>query len=171
MFRAVDPGPRGHQQCRSPGVCRLHHLAALGEVGHQLGWKALGEVTTAAVPTIILRWRPIVKAVEDLIVPMAQENRSWGYDRIAAALANLGHEVSDQTSARARPLGQKFIWAHLAALAGTDFFTVGDPRVTRIGDLLCSLFIWRAAGLIYCRAHCRPERTVDAANSPKRDRG
>ena len=29
---------------------------------------------------------------------MAEENRSWGYDRIVGALANLGHEVSDQTA-------------------------------------------------------------------------
>jgi hypothetical protein len=28
---------------------------------------------------------------------MADENRSWGYDRIVGALANLGHEISDQT--------------------------------------------------------------------------
>jgi hypothetical protein len=28
---------------------------------------------------------------------MTKENRSWGFDRIAGALANLGHEVSDQT--------------------------------------------------------------------------
>jgi putative transposase len=28
---------------------------------------------------------------------MAEENKSWGYDRIVGALANLGHEVSDQT--------------------------------------------------------------------------
>src|SRR6202022_899663 len=35
--------------------------------------------------------------VEQLIVRMAEENRSWGYDRVVGALANLGHEVSDQT--------------------------------------------------------------------------
>jgi hypothetical protein len=40
---------------------------------------------------------PIVKDVEDPIVRMTKENRSWGYDRIAGALANLRHEVSDQT--------------------------------------------------------------------------
>ena len=28
---------------------------------------------------------------------MASENRDWGYDRIAGALANLGYEISDQT--------------------------------------------------------------------------
>ena len=28
---------------------------------------------------------------------MAKENRSCGYDRIVGALANLGHQVSDQT--------------------------------------------------------------------------
>jgi hypothetical protein len=37
--------------------------------------------------------------VEALIVCIAQENSSWGYDRIAGALANLGHHVSDQTIA------------------------------------------------------------------------
>jgi hypothetical protein len=28
---------------------------------------------------------------------MARENSGWGYDRIVGALANLGHQVSDQT--------------------------------------------------------------------------
>jgi hypothetical protein len=33
----------------------------------------------------------------NLIVRLARDNSSWGYDRIAGALANLGHKVSDQT--------------------------------------------------------------------------
>ena len=37
------------------------------------------------------------KTIEDLIVRMAQENPTWGYDRMVGALANLGHSVSDQT--------------------------------------------------------------------------
>ena len=42
--------------------------------------------------------RPRIKReVEQLIVRMAEENRDWGYDRIAGALGNLGYEVSDQT--------------------------------------------------------------------------
>ena len=35
--------------------------------------------------------------IEELVVRLAKENKSWGYDRIVGALANLGHEVSDQT--------------------------------------------------------------------------
>jgi transposase InsO family protein len=69
---------------------------------------------------------------------MAEENRGWGYDRIAGALANLGHEISDQTVGnvlrrRGLPPAPErkrtttwaaFIRAHPAVLAGTDFFTV-----------------------------------------------
>ena len=91
--------------------------AKLGEIGHRLGRKTLGEVANTALPDTILAWhrrlvarkfdgsrerrtpgRPrINREVEELIVRMAEENRSWGYDRIVGALANLGHEVSDQT--------------------------------------------------------------------------
>jgi putative transposase len=89
----------------------------LGEIGHRLGHKALGEVATAALPDTILAWYrrlvarkfdgsrvrrtpgrpPIDREVEELIVRMAEENRCWGYDRIVGALANLGYVVSDQT--------------------------------------------------------------------------
>jgi putative transposase len=77
---------------------------------------------------------PIGKEVEDLIVRMAKENRPWGYDRIAGALANLGYEVSDQTVGNVLrghdmpPAPERkrtttwadFVRAHLAVLAGTD---------------------------------------------------
>src|ERR1019366_8242629 len=83
-----------------------------------------------------LRW--IDREVEELIVRMAEENRSWGYDRIVGALANLGHEVSDQTvgnvlrrhgvppapARKQTTTWAAFIRAHLAVLAGTDFCTV-----------------------------------------------
>jgi len=132
--------------------------AKLGEIGHRLGRKALGEVATAALPETILGWyrrlvarkfdasrarrtpgRPRIDGeVEELIVRIAKENRSWGYDRIVGALAHLGHEVSDQTignvlrrhglppapERKHTPTWAAFIRAHLAVLAGTDFFTV-----------------------------------------------
>jgi transposase InsO family protein len=76
--------------------------------------------------------------VEELVVRFARENSGWGYDRIAGALANLGHHVSDQTVgnilrrhdiAPAPKRSQtttwrEFIRRHLGVLAGTDFFTV-----------------------------------------------
>jgi hypothetical protein len=76
--------------------------------------------------------------VEALVVRFARENRSWGYDRVAGALANLGHVVSDQTVGnilrrhkiapapeRSRTTTWKeFIRSHMAVLAGADFFTV-----------------------------------------------
>jgi hypothetical protein len=89
----------------------------LGEIGHRLGRKILAEVAIVARPDTILGWyrklvahkfngskgrrgpgRPRIKReVEELIIRVASENRDWGYDRIAGALANLGYEISDQT--------------------------------------------------------------------------
>ncbi len=131
--------------------------ATLGEIGHRLGRKALEDVANAARPDTILGWfrklvaqkfdgsqerarpgRPrISKEVEELIVRMAQDNQGWGYDRIVGALANLGHNVSDQTVGNVLkrhnipPAPERihtttwaqFIRAHLAVMGATDFFT------------------------------------------------
>ena len=79
---------------------------------------------------------------------MAQENNGWGYDRIGGALANLGHQVSDQTIGnilkrrriapapkRSRSTSWKdFIAAHMSVLVGTDFFLhLETRRVTLAG--------------------------------------
>jgi hypothetical protein len=74
---------------------------------------------------------------ERLVVRMARENSSWGYDRIVGAMTNLGHKVSDQTvgnilkrhdipPARKRKQNtswRNFIRAHMAVMVGTDFFS------------------------------------------------
>jgi putative transposase len=130
----------------------------LAEIGKRLGRKLLSEVACVAKPDTILGWyrrliarkfdgskhrsypgRPrVTPEVEALIVRMAKENGSWGYDRIAGALANLGHHVSDQTVGNVLrrhgiPTAPKrsqtttwkdFISAHMSVLAGTDFFSV-----------------------------------------------
>jgi hypothetical protein len=90
---------------------------SLAEIGKQLSKKALENVASLVKPDTILGWhrrlvaqkfdgskqrkalgRPRVdNKLEDLVVRMAQENRSWGYDRIVGALANLGYTISDQT--------------------------------------------------------------------------
>jgi hypothetical protein len=68
---------------------------------------------------------------------MARENRSWGYDRIVGALANLGYTLSDQTvgnilkrhgipSAPQRKTTmpwREFIRIHMDLLLTTDLFT------------------------------------------------
>ena len=82
--------------------------------------------------------RDLMRRIEQLIVCMAKENPGWGYDRIVGALAYLGHQVADQTVGNILrrhgipPAPQRkhtttwaaFIRAHLALLAGTDFFSV-----------------------------------------------
>jgi putative transposase len=118
----------------------------LGEIGHRLSRKALADVATIARPDTILGWyrklvarkfdgskvcrgpgRPRIKReVEELIIRMASENRDWGYDRIAGALANLGYKASDQTVGnvlRRHGLLPAPERKRTTLLAGTDFFT------------------------------------------------
>src|SRR5712672_2472796 len=138
--------------------------ATLAEIGHRLGRKVLAEVANVARPDTILAWyrkliarkfdgskarrsigRPRIRGeVEQLIVRMAKENRDWGYDRLAGALANLGYKVCDQTvgnvlerhglppapERKRTTTWSAFIRIHLALLVGTDFFTaeVLTPR-------------------------------------------
>ena len=80
--------------------------------------KLLREVATIVTPETLLAWhrrliaqkydgsgkrgcgRPIKSAeIEDLVVRIAKENRSWGYRRFQVALSNLGHEVGRGTIA------------------------------------------------------------------------
>ena len=85
--------------------------------GKTLGRQRLKEFGTLFTPDTILRWhrqlvaqkwdyshrrrsvgrRPVPQEVVDLVLRFARENVTWGYDRIQGALANLGHEISDQT--------------------------------------------------------------------------
>jgi len=130
----------------------------LAEIAHRLGRKALEDVANAAKPDTILGWyrklvarkfdgskarrypgRPRVDCeIEELVVRMAKENVTWGYDRIVGALANLGYTLSDETVAnilrrngippaperKHTTTWKEFIRAHMDVLAGTDFFTV-----------------------------------------------
>ena len=131
--------------------------ATLAEIAHRLGRKVLEDVAAAAKPDTILGWyrkliankfdgskfrrsvgRPKVdQETERLVVKMARENPSWGYDRIVGALANLGHRLSDQTvgnvlcrhgispapKRKQSILWKNFIRSHRDVLVGMDFFT------------------------------------------------
>lgn len=88
--------------------------------GKLLGRKALSELATIVTPDTILRWHreliaekwnyaerrrnkpgrpPVSTKVRELVLRMAEENPTWGYDRIQGALANVGHEICDALSA------------------------------------------------------------------------
>ena len=85
--------------------------------------------------------------LEALVVRMARENRSWGYDRIVGALAHFGYTMSDQTignipkrhglsPAPARKMTttwSEFIRMHMDVLVATAFFTAE---------------VWTRAGLV-----------------------
>jgi putative transposase len=90
---------------------------------------------------------PTKDELRDLVIRMAEENRSWGYTRIRGALANLGHEIGRGTIAEilkqagmepAPERGKKGTWAeflktHWKVLGATDFFTV---EVWSLGGLV-----------------------------------
>jgi putative transposase len=128
----------------------------LAEMGQKLGTQALEEIATVAKPDTILAWRRTLVAqtrdssqprtflgrpcidqeLEALVVRMARENRSWGYDRIAGALAHLGNRISDQSvgnilkrhgippapARKTTMTWREFIRIHMDLLVATDFF-------------------------------------------------
>jgi putative transposase len=121
-----------------------------------LGRRLLDELETLVTPDTLLAWhrkliaqkwtyarqgpgRPHVpQEITDLVLRMALENVSWGYDRIQGALANLGHIIAPNTvknilkrhgieSAPEREKGtswKTFLKAHWDVMVATDFFTV-----------------------------------------------
>jgi putative transposase len=156
-------------QCKGRVRLSNDERKTLAEIGYKLGKHALAEVATIVKPETILAWhrklvvrkfdgsqqrkapgRPkIDPELEALIVRMAQENRSWGYDRIVGALANLGLTVSDQTvgnilkrhgippapERKKTTTWKEFIRTHMDVLVATDFFTAE---------------VWTLGGLVTC---------------------
>jgi transposase InsO family protein len=146
-------------RARLQGRLRLNdgERRTLAELGKRLGRKALRDVATIVSPETILRWhrrlvaqkwdgsrerrslgRPRVREeVESLVVRLARENRTWGYKRIAGALANVGHTLSAQTVAnilkrvglppgptrRRETTWKQFLRTQRAVIKATDFFT------------------------------------------------
>ncbi len=126
--------------------------------GKLLGRQRLEEVGTLVTPDTILRWHrelvarkwdysdrrkasgrpPLSDEAVRLVLRMARENPTWGYDRVAGAVQNLGHPISDQSVGnilkrhgiepapdRKRSTSwSTFLKAHWDTLAATDFTTV-----------------------------------------------
>ena len=121
-----------------------------------LGRQLLDEIETIVTPDTLLAWhrkliaqkwtyarkgagRPrIAQEITDLVLLMAGENVSWGYDRIQGALTNLGHIIAPNTvknilkrhgiepapEREKRTSWMTFLKAHWDVMAATDFFTV-----------------------------------------------
>jgi putative transposase len=130
-------------------------LAIKGKI---LGRKALQEIPTIFTPETILRWHrelvarkwdyserrqkpgrpPVSQEIIKLLLCMARENPTWGYDRLQGALANLGHKISDSTVAnilrehglepaperKRQTTWHAFLKAHWDVLAAIDFTTI-----------------------------------------------
>jgi len=122
-----------------------------------LGRKLLAEVASLVTPETLLAWhrkliaqkyegaanrapgRPRIAAeIEALVVRLAEENRDWGYRRIAGALSNLGHALARSTIAQIlerhglepaperirKTTWKEFLSRHWELIVATDFFTV-----------------------------------------------
>src|SRR5262249_13621092 len=121
-----------------------------------LGRKLLQEVATIVTPETLLAWhRRLIaqkygsekrgcgrprksREIEDLVVRMAKENRSWGYRRIKGALSNLGHEVGRGTIAKMlarhgsepapererKTTWKEFLTQHWDLMVAADLFTI-----------------------------------------------
>lgn len=131
-------------------------LAVKGKI---LGRKRLDEVGTLFTPDTILRWhqklivlkwdysdrrrnnpgRPrLLDEVKQLVVRIAKENCTWGYDRIADAVGNVGYKISDESvrqilkeqgiepapDRKRQTTWSTFLKAHWEVLAAIDFTTV-----------------------------------------------
>jgi transposase InsO family protein len=151
VYRALLDRHSPHWRLQDP------ERKALAERGKSLG-QFLPDVLTIVQPQTLLKWhrqlvarkwdfssrrkgqpgRPsILVEIEELVLQFARENPSWGYDRIVGALANVGHQISDQTVGnilKRHGLGPAperkrnttwaaFIRRHKAVLWATDFFT------------------------------------------------
>ena len=123
----------------------------------KLGRKILAQVATIVTPETLLAWhrkliaqkydgsanrnpgRPrTLTDISNLVVRMAEENRTWGYRRIQGAMSNLGHVLAHSTVANIlkrhgiepapernrKTTWKEFLTRHWDQIVATDFFTV-----------------------------------------------
>ena len=179
---------------------------SLAAAAKRLGRKALEEVAQIVRPETILGWhrRLIAKKfdgsknrppgnsrstndlIEELVVKLARENRTWGNRPIAGALSNLGHAVSHQTVAnvlkrydiapapeRGRTMSwREFIRLRVEVLAAVDFFTAEVWTGGGIDDLLRAIVhASRIASGLHRRNHDLARPALDGADGPKHQLG
>jgi Homeodomain-like domain len=106
---------------------------------------------------------PVSGELEALVVRMAQENRSWGYDRIAGALQHFGYTISDQTvgnilkrhgippapERKKTTTWKECIRSHMEVLVATDFFTTEVWTVYGLVTYYILFFLHLASRKVY----------------------
>ena len=155
----------------------------LAKIGKRVGLQALKEISCIVKPDTILRWfsrlaakkfdgsfhrkshgRPLINPeIEQLVIRFAEENPSWGYDRIAGALSNLGYKISDQTVGNIlkrngiQPSANRdqdttwanFIKKHQNVIAACDFFTTEVITQTELVTYFVLFFIHLGSRKVY----------------------
>jgi transposase InsO family protein len=155
-----------------------------------LGRKLLEGIGCLVTPDTLLRWHrhlvaqkwdysqrrekkmgrpPTSEEITQLVVKLARENPTWGYDRIVGALANLGHQVSDQTvgnilkahgiepapERKRQTTWKSFLQSHWDVLGAIDFTTI-EVWTTRGLVTYYLLFVMELATRRVHLAGCTP---------------
>jgi putative transposase len=176
-------------------------LAAAGRVLPRCRWGSL-----FVTPDTLMRWHrqlvarrwtcshrsvgrpPIAREIRELVLRLARENPTWGYQRIAGEMTGLGFTVSATTvgglirTVRLGPAGERapltwrrFVRAQAASLIACDFFTVDTVRLTRLYVLSSSnsavdACIWSAAPRTRTAPGQRSRRASSLGRSPSEPR-
>jgi putative transposase len=156
---------------------------ALARAAKPLGRSVLAEVATLVTPDTLLRWhrtlvekqpppadasgpeRPAIEPeIVQLVLRLARDNPSWGYDRIVGALKSLGHVISDTTvgnilKAHGEPPAPErakngvtwaqFIATHKDALVACDLFTKEIRTLGGLATYYVLFFIHVASRKVY----------------------
>jgi hypothetical protein len=124
-----------------PKALRMHRLVTPGTL---LRWHRRLVARQWTYPRRLGR-PPTGPAIVALVLRLARENSSWGYERIRGELKNLGYKVSGATirrilkraglgpaSRRANDRWRDFIRAQAAGTLACDFFSVDTVLLRRL---------------------------------------
>jgi hypothetical protein len=127
-----------------PKALRVHRLVTPGTL---LRWHRRLVAHKWSYPRRRAGRPPLDPMIVALVLRLARENSSWGYERIRGELKNLGHVISGATirrilkraglgpaPRRADDRWRDFIRAHAAGTLACDFFSVDTVMLRRLRE-------------------------------------